>query len=297
MYGGVSLNPRGTSVKARTGPVGASISDYGHTIRLGIPGMYGFNFGEDYTYGATASVGYSPVVGGIGGVKVRAGGKIDVFHASPVALGAMAGGCAGLGAVLAGIAVPPLAWLALPAAGAIVVGSVFPYARKLARGIAIGADAVYRPIARWIHRAAHKLGLVDSEPKTHENGWPLTERWNLAKRATERAEAAGALAGERLKVLQAIDPESIGMPNPREAHATMVAHLQSVVRAVEAESAELKTLAAKTIAGEKIDKDRMKELAASLERHAIAFEFVDVLISSVAGGGEAAPLEELPLAV
>jgi hypothetical protein len=296
MYGGISLNPRGTSIKARTGPVGASISDYGHVIRLGIPGMYGFNFGEDYAYGATAAVGYSPVVARLPGVKVRAGGKIDVFHPSPVALGALAGGAAILGALMGGVAIPPLAWVLVPAAGSVVVGTLFPYARSLARGIALGCDAVYRPIVRWIHSVAHKIGLAKTAPKTSEDGWPISQRWDLVRRSVERAEAASAAAKDRLERLRAIEPgalaEVVGedrsrqllrahAEHPAEVHRTMVAYLESFIREAGTKTASVRAMAKAKAEGAHADMGEVKRLAAELDTHATAFEFVDALVASL----------------
>jgi hypothetical protein len=293
MYGGVSLNPRGTSIKARTGPVGASVSDYGHTVRLGIPGMYGFNFGEDYAYGASASVGYSPVVAKLGAVKVRAGGKVDVFHPSPVALGALAGGAAILGAMMGGINVPPEAWVAVPAIGSVVVGTLFPYARQLARGISLGCDAVYRPIARWFHRAAHALGLAKTEPKNEENGWPVGQRWSLLLSSVERGEAALALAQDRLQKLKTIDPERMidavgaerafdllrgNAERPAEVHRTMVEYLEAMIAKLREETELVRAGAKDRIDGKNVDMSRVKGAAQKIDGEAIAFEFVDALL-------------------
>jgi hypothetical protein len=296
MYGGVSLNPRGTSIKGRTGPVGASISDYGHTIRLGIPGMYGFNFGEDYTYGLTASVGYSPVVGHIGDFRVRAGGKVDVFHSSPVALGAVAGALAGLGATIGGVDLSPRDWVLLPAAGAAVVGTVFPYVRKMARGISLTCDFVYRPIVNWLHRAAHRVGLAQTEPQTTEEGWPISERWRIARRSVDAAEHACRLASERAEMLAQIPPselcEAVGLDHaasllglaaerPEEVHATITQYLDTLRSEVAVEAEQVREMCALALEGTRINKKHLNRLSASLEHRAAAFAFVDALVGSL----------------
>jgi hypothetical protein len=249
MFGGVSLTSRGGGVKFRAGPVGAKISEFEHEVKAGIPGIIGVSVGEDYAYGPSIAFGYSPPIGILGALplplNVRVGGEVTLFH-------------------------PALA----PFAQAT---------RKMAEKISIACD----------DGAIVLRKLVGKEANEVEDGWPVRQRWNVAKRTTERAEAAAALAGDRLArvrelgALELVKPSRVqkllgkDAEKPLETFGTITRYLEALPRLIEKEAAAVRAMAERAARGEEFDKAALSRLTESLGRRALAFEYVDVLVSAM----------------
>jgi hypothetical protein len=250
MFGGLSLTSRGGGMKFRAGPVGAKISEFEHEVKAGIPGIIGISVGEDYAYGPSVAFGYSPPIGILAALPlpltIRAGGEITVFH---------------------------------PAFSAGARGT-----RKAAEKISIFCDDT----ATAIKKLGNKNAATEAQ-----DGWPVRQRWNISRRATERAEVASSLAQERLSALRSIGPQQLSQPERAkkllgrdadkslETFNTITRYLESISTVIDKETAAVRKLAGEASAGKNIDKKSLARLTDSLTRHALAFEYVDVLVSAM----------------
>jgi hypothetical protein len=242
MFGGVNLTSRGGGLKFRAGPVGAKVSEFEHEVKAGIPGIIGVSVGEDYAYGPSLAFGYSP--------------PIALLSSLPIPLNVRVG------------------------------GEVTLFHPALS------------PVARSTRTAAEKISILCDEVWPHKNnevedGWPVRQRWNIARRTTERAEAAQELARDRLDRLAQLSPAQLCAParikkllgrdadKPLETHTTIKRYLETLSRVIDKESAALRSLAADAIKGEKVDRKSVARLTESLARHALAFEYIDVLLAQM----------------
>ena|SRR5687768_3448262 len=149
--------------------------------------------------------------------------------------------------------------------------------RSMAEGISIGCDAIHRAITR-----SHEI----------ENGWPVQQRWNLAKRLVERGMISKAVAEERLALLREIEPQdfidAIGAEKaktlgkdaetPAKTHETIASYLEHLIRKIEVETNMIAEMARASAKQEPIDRAELNEVSASLKRSTMAFEFVDILL-------------------
>lgn len=250
MFGGLSLTSRGGGMKFRAGPVGAKISEFEHEVKAGIPGIIGVSVGEDYAYGPSVAFGYSPPIGILAALPlpltIRAGGEVTIFH---------------------------------PAFSAGARGT-----RKMAEKISIFCDDAAAGIQKLTNKKAQ------SEV---QDGWPVRQRWNISRRTTERAEAASGLAQERLHLLREFGPQTLSSSEraqkllgrdagkPLETFNTITRYLESISTVIDKETAAVRKLANDASAGRKVDKESLARLTESLARHALAFEYVDVLVSAM----------------
>jgi hypothetical protein len=253
IVGGMTLSSRGGGVSFRAGPVGAKVSDFEHEVKAGIPGIIGVAVGEDYAYGPVIAFGVSPSINGLLGL---AGFPVNIRAGGELKV---------YHAAFAGLSKPT---------------------RKMAEGISIACDAAHHAAKKSFSVATHKH-LVEVE-----DGWPLRQRWMLARNLVGRAKAAAEVASDRLHVLAGIEPsgliDHVGVQRaemlgrdalkPAETHATIEAYLAFLIRKIELETEEIERMARAVGRGENVDKKRVAELTDSLRRSTLAFEFVDNLL-------------------
>lgn len=264
LLGGVSLTSRGGGVNFRAGPVGAKVSDFEHEVKAGIPGIIGIAVGEDYAYGPVVAFGYSPPVG--------------LLNVLPLPVNVRVGGEVKLfHPAFAGISRPT---------------------RRMAERISIGCDVAHRALKRAIARLRGKEleGQVDG-------GWPVTQRWNLARALVDRSGAAEMVAHARLERLASIAPDRLDRALSKEAlemlgqdattpaktHATIREYLEHVTKRIDAIRENITELAELQASGVHITKKALSAKTEELRRTTAAFEFVDVLLEKMFPAEAAAP--------
>lgn len=260
MFGGMTLTSRGGGLKFRAGPIGAKVSEFEHEVKAGIPGIIGVSVGEDYAYGPSVAFGYSP--------------PIALLTVLPLPLNVRVGG---------------EVTLFHPA-----LARTSRATRRMAEGISVACDAV----GDKVQDIGRSIGWVKTAAKTSEDGWPLSQRWQLARRTHDRAESARTTARDRLSRIQALDParwlECVGTERartflgddtarPRHAHRLITDYLESSIATIEAESAAMREFAQRAIETKAYNKAALQRLNTLLERQTLAFEFVDVLLVSLLG--------------
>lgn len=249
MFGGVSLTSRGGGMKFRAGPVGAKISEFEHEVKAGIPGIIGISVGEDYAYGPSVAFGYSPPIGILSALplpmNIRVGGEVTLFH---------------------------------PALRPLAQGT-----RKMAENITIACDESAIFVRKLVGKAANEI----------DQGWPVRQRWNIARRITERAESAMLSAYDRIAELRKIGPLDLmkserikkllggDATRPLETYGTIATYLEALPKLIEKEALAVRNLASAACRGEQFDKKSLGRLTDSLTRRALAFEYIDVLVSAM----------------
>lgn len=263
LLGGISLTSRGGGVNFRAGPVGAKVSDFEHEVKAGIPGIIGVAVGEDYAYGPVVAFGYSPPVG-----LLNLALPVNVRVGGEVKL---------FHPAFAGISRPT---------------------RRMAERISIGCDIAHRALKRAIAKVRGKQ--VEGQV---EDGWPVTQRWNLAHALVDRSAAAEVVAHHRLERLAQIAPERLDRALSREAlemlgedakdptktHATIREYLEHVTKRIDAIRENIVELAELQASGVHIKRSTLSAKTEELRRTTMAFEFVDVLLEKMFPTEAAAP--------
>lgn len=173
-----------------------------------------------------------------------------------------------------------------------VIGRLSKPARRAAEAISTGYDDAQRWIGR--HRPRRKSHPAPTKIAVGEDGLPLQQRWNLARRKLERARAAQHRAEHYLGIWGSPDAlllaanahalEPLGYEAqraPLRTYAIIHGFLENLIAGIERDACALERLGKNAAAGRPTSMSEIKKTARALERRAEAFEFVDIALSEI----------------
>ena len=172
-----------------------------------------------------------------------------------------------------------------------VIGRFVEACAARGRGDPTGYDDAQRWIGR--HRPRRKSHPAPTKIAVGEDGLPLQQRWNLARRKLERARAAQHRAEHYLGIWGSPDAlllaanahalEPLGYEAqraPLRTYAIIHGFLENLIAGIERDACALERLGKNAAAGRPTRCPRSKT-ARALERRAEAFEFVDIALSEI----------------